>query len=76
VSSDWATLEAILADDLVHIHADDLVQDKVEYLHTVRTRILFLRVDRVSLAIRTFGNFVVATGEISQLIRLRDSSAS
>lgn len=71
VNSDWAALEALLADDLVHIHANGQIENKSEYLTSVRTKLEFLKFERPSLRVRSYGNWAVATGEFLQTVRVK-----
>lgn len=75
VTSDWDGLAALIADDLVHIHATGLVEDKAAYLEGVRSKLEFLEVRRESLTVRSYGELAVATGILRQVIRIKATGA-
>jgi 2-polyprenyl-6-methoxyphenol hydroxylase-like FAD-dependent oxidoreductase len=73
VSKDWKTLEALLADDLVHVHTNGTVETKAGYLITMSTRFEVLRIDRPSLDVRVLGDSAIVTGPLNQGVRLLPS---
>ena len=75
VQADWGALAALIADDLVHIHATGLVENKAAYLEGVRTKLEFLEVKRESLTVRGYGEIAIATGILNQVIRVKASGA-
>lgn len=70
VDGDLTALSALVADDLVHIHANGKVDDKSAYLALVRDGIAFLSARREKLDVRVFGDIAVATGALAQAIML------
>ncbi|WP_250517902.1 nuclear transport factor 2 family protein [Caballeronia sp. INDeC2] len=73
VESDIATLQQLVADDLVHVHANGKADDKTAYLIAVREQIRFLEVRRDGLQIRAYGNVAVATGLLDQVIEMKET---
>jgi ketosteroid isomerase-like protein len=71
VSRDWVALAALLSEDLVHIHATGLIDDKTAYLEGVKTKLDFLKVERVSLDARVHGDWAIATGVLNQAVRIK-----
>ena len=71
VSADWKALDALVADDVVHIHANGHIENKVQYLESVKTKLEFLKVERVSLNVRSYGEIAIATGVLHQTIRVK-----
>jgi len=71
VSRDWAELAALLSEDLVHIHATGLIDDKAAYLEGVKTKLDFLKVERISLAVRVRDDWAIATGVLNQAVRIK-----
>jgi ketosteroid isomerase-like protein len=71
VSKDWPALAALMAEDLVHVHANGLVDDKVSYLESARTKLDYLKFQRLSFDIRCYGDLVVATGTLFQTLRVK-----
>jgi ketosteroid isomerase-like protein len=63
---DWATLAAMLTDDLVHVHANGLTQDKAVYLQHVASRAR--RTERRDLVVRVHGDAAVMTGKLINLM--------
>jgi hypothetical protein len=43
VRKDWHALAALIGEDLVHVHADGLVEDKAGYLESARAKLDFLK---------------------------------
>jgi len=71
VNADWAALAALLAEDLVHIHANGQIENKAQYLESVSTKLKFIRVERVPLHIRLYGDIAIATGVLSQTVSVQ-----
>jgi ketosteroid isomerase-like protein len=59
---DWDVLAAMLTDDLVHVHANGLTQDKAAYLQHVSSRPR--RTERRDLVVRLHGDTAVMTGKL------------
>jgi ketosteroid isomerase-like protein len=72
MAADWPALAALIADDVVHIHANGHSEDKVQYLSSVQTKLEFIKVKRVSLYVRCAGNVAVATGVLDQTVRIKE----
>lgn len=70
-ANDFAALDALLADDLVHIHTTGMVETKAQYLAGAQNRIQFLSAERGELNVRVYGDVAVATGPLDQAIRMR-----
>lgn len=71
VERDFACLQTLVADDLVHVHANGQVDDRRSYLEGVEKRFRFLRVVRRGLAVRCYGDVAVATGPLDQTIEIQ-----
>jgi ketosteroid isomerase-like protein len=59
---DWQALASILTDDLVHVHANGLTQDKAVYLQHVASRPR--RTERRDLVVHMHGDTAVMTGKL------------
>ena len=59
---DWQALAALLTDDLVHVHANGLTQDKAVYLQHVASRPR--RAERRDLVVHMHGDTAVITGKL------------
>lgn len=75
VGKDWATLETLLADDLVHVHANGMVEGKASYLETMATTFEILKVNRPALDIRVMGSTAIVTGPLNQELRIVKTGA-
>jgi ketosteroid isomerase-like protein len=70
VEGDFDTLGKIVAEDVVHIHANGHADDKAAYLKMMAQQIRFLDAARTELAVRVYGDVAVATGPLSQSIEM------
>jgi ketosteroid isomerase-like protein len=68
VAADMDTLEQLVADDVVHVHANGKADDKAAYLAMVRGAIRFLSVEREGLDVRVYDDLAIATGPLRQQI--------
>jgi ketosteroid isomerase-like protein len=72
IARDAATLEALFADDLVHIHSTGNVNNKAELMHHVLQVLQFLEVQRGELNVALLGDVAVMTGRMSTRMRRFD----
>jgi ketosteroid isomerase-like protein len=75
INDDWASLAAMLTDDLVHVHANGKVDDKTAYLSAVANKYKFLKIERSALNTRSFGDTVISVGPLNQSVILRETGA-
>ncbi|MGH1466383.1 MAG: nuclear transport factor 2 family protein [Cognatishimia sp.] len=66
MNNDVDGLAQMLADNLVHVHLNGMMDDKTAYLACVRDRFRFLSVRRENLNIRIQGDVGVMIGELIQ----------
>ena len=71
VKADWEALAELLAEDLVHIHATGLIDNKRDYLVGARTKLDYLKVERKSLKVRSLGEVAIGTGVLDQTLRIK-----
>ena len=71
VARDLDALKRLVADDLVHVHANGKADDHDAYLHTVEEQIDFLSAERKHLDVRVYGDIAIATGKLEQVVQLR-----
>ena len=64
IELDMATLDAIFADDLVHVHATGVVQDKETLLRHIESRRQFVAIERPGLTVRMYGDTAILTGAL------------
>jgi ketosteroid isomerase-like protein len=74
LSVDLDALDALFAEDLVHIHSTGLVHGKAELLEHIGRRRAFIAIERGPLDVRIEGNTAVMTGR--QTSRMRSPSGS
>lgn len=70
-AGDVEALGALMADDLVHIHGNGAMDDKVGYLKGVETKYVFHRVERGELNIRVYSDVAVVVGPVDQTVSVR-----
>ena len=75
LAADWDTLEQLIAEDLVHIHANGAIEDRRSYFAGLRDKLEFLRFEREKLEVRGHGDLAVATGILKQTIRDKGSNS-
>ena len=73
VEEDLATLERLLSDDLVYVHATGIVDGKPAYLALLREKVRFLAAVRERLDICIYDGLAVATGSLAQSIEIVES---
>jgi ketosteroid isomerase-like protein len=73
VDADIDSLKKLVADDVVHVHANGKADDKAAYLTMVEKQIRFLEATRERLDVRVYGELAVATGRLDQTIETRGS---
>ena len=71
ISANWDRLAELLTEDLVHIHANGQIEGKLDYIDSVRSKLDFISIEREPLTIRTYGSFVIATGIMTQSVRVK-----
>ena len=70
-AADYAAVAEFLTDDLVHIHANGLTENKAEYLANAQAKLEFLEMERSDYHVRNYGDIAVATGLLKQTIRVK-----
>src|SRR5262245_42674557 len=70
---DWDALASLPTEDLVHVHANGLTQDKGVYLQHVSSRPR--RTERRDLVVRVHGDTAVMTGKLVNLMNGETASA-
>jgi ketosteroid isomerase-like protein len=73
VAGDTATLERLLDDDLVHVHANGVIDGKTSLL-VARKNVKFLEMTRRDLQVQVSGDLAVLTGGL--LIRAQPAGGS
>ncbi len=71
ISANWDRLAELLTEDLVHVHANGQIEGKWAYIDSVRSKLDFISIEREPLTIRTYGSCVIATGTMTQSVRVK-----
>jgi hypothetical protein len=70
IDDDFATLEAILADDLTYGHSSGVADTKAAYLEALRSgKTKYLTFDRAPSVVRVYGNTAIITGTATLSLR-------
>jgi ketosteroid isomerase-like protein len=70
IDDDFATLEAVLADDLTYGHSSGLADTKASYLDTLRSgKTKYLTFDRAPSVVRVYGDTAIITGTATLSLR-------
>ena len=70
IAGDFAALDRILADDLIHVHGGGNVDTKAQYFDLLKTLFTFVAIERKKPDIRFLGDAALMTGEMTQTVRL------
>lgn len=63
IDNDFATLEAVLADDLTYGHSNGVVDTKASYIESLRSgKTKYLTIERTPSVVRVYGDTAVVTG--------------
>ena len=73
VDADLGTLDALLCEDLVHVHGNGRIDDKSGYMRGLRETYVFHHVSRPDLLVRIFGNTAIMSGPLKQAFSSRGS---
>jgi ketosteroid isomerase-like protein len=74
VEADIDSLQKLVSDDVVHVHANGKTDNKAGYLAMVEKQIRFLAASREKLDVRVYGDLAVATGRLDQAIEMKESA--
>jgi hypothetical protein len=68
LSGDAGALSHLLSDDLVHIHATGVVDDKSTFLHNITNAYKFETLERGSIDVHMMGEMILLTGFVKQSV--------
>jgi ketosteroid isomerase-like protein len=74
VEADIGSLQMLVSDDVVHVHANGKTDGKQAYLAMVGKQIRFLEAGREALEVRVYGDTAIATGRLDQLIEMTQTA--
>jgi ketosteroid isomerase-like protein len=75
IAADFATLDRLLADDLVHIHAGGNADTKQQYFRLIEDLCAFVAIERGPMNIRFYGDTAVVTGAMTHTVRIKSTGA-
>ncbi|HLG89353.1 MAG TPA: nuclear transport factor 2 family protein [Alphaproteobacteria bacterium] len=71
IAGDFATLDRLLADDLVHVHGTGLPDGKAHYFRDLRESFEFVAITRGETRVRLHGEAAIVTGPMIHKVRLK-----
>jgi ketosteroid isomerase-like protein len=71
VAEDFAALDNLLADDLIHIHAGGNADTKPQYFKLIETLCGFVAIDRPQPSVRFLGDVAIVTGPMTHTVRIK-----
>ena len=70
IANDFATLEAVLADDLTYTHSNGVVDTRASYIESLRNgKTKYESIDRSPSLVRVYGNTALITGSATVGLR-------
>ena len=70
IAADFVTLDQLLSDDLIHIHAGGNADTKAQYFTLLKTFCAFVAIERPTIDVRFHGDIAVVTGPMSHTVRI------
>jgi len=71
IAEDFAALDRLLADDLVHVHAGGNADTKQQYFRLIEEVCAFLAIERGPMAVRFYGDTAILTGAMTHTVRIK-----
>ena len=75
IAEDFAALDRLLADDLVHVHAAGNADTKAQYLKMIADFCGFEAIERGPIDVRFYGDTAVMTGPMTHTVRIKPTGA-
>jgi ketosteroid isomerase-like protein len=75
IAEDFAALDRLLADDLVHVHAAGNTDTKAQYLKMIADFCVFVAIERGPMTVRFYGDTAVLTGPMTHTVRIKPTGA-
>jgi len=75
IAEDFAALDRLLADDLVHVHAAGNADTKAQYLKMIADFCGFEAIERGPMTVRFYGDTAVLTGPMTHTVRIKPTGA-
>ncbi|NUA26906.1 nuclear transport factor 2 family protein [Cupriavidus basilensis] len=70
VKGDTTTLCTLISENLVHIHANGRIEDRITYLESIQNRVQFLDIARSDLNFIVEGETVIVSGVLEHVARV------
>ena len=75
IAEDFAALDRLLADELIHVHAAGNADTKAQYLKMIADFCGFEAIERGPIAVRFYGDTAVMTGPMTHTVRIKPTGA-
>lgn len=75
IAEDFAALDRLLADDLVHVHAAGNSDTKAQYLKMIADFCGFVAIGRGPMTVRFYGDTAILTGPMTHTVRIKPTGA-
>ena len=75
IAEDFAALDRLLADDLVHVHAAGNSDTKAQYLKMIADFCRFEAIERGPITVRFYGDTAILTGPMTHTVRIKPTGA-
>jgi hypothetical protein len=75
IAADFAALDRLLADELIHIHAAGNADTKQQYFQLLETLCEFVAIERGPMTVRFYGDTAVLTGSMTHTVRIKPTGA-
>jgi len=75
IAEDFATLDRLLADELIHVHAAGNADTKAQYLKMIADFCGFVAIERGPMTVRFYGDTAILTGPMTHTVRIKPTGA-
>jgi ketosteroid isomerase-like protein len=75
IAEDFASLDRLLADDLVHVHAGGNADSKQQYFRLIEDVCAFVAIGRGPMTVRFYGDTAILTGPMTHTVRIKPTGA-
>ena len=75
IAEDFAALDRLLADELIHVHAAGNADTKAQYLKMIADFCGFEAIERGPMTVRFYGDTAVLTGPMTHTVKIKPTGA-
>ena len=75
IAEDFAALDRLLADELIHVHAAGNADTKAQYLKMIADFCGFEAIERGPMTVRFYGDTALVTGSMTHTVRIKPTGA-